>query len=171
MLNESDLSTPSPCLSPSEALIRDARREDAASVVRMVRRFAANNGGQPTNGLPDLGWDVLGAEPWESALIAEAGPSPVGCALFERSYRPGSAERCLKLGSLFVEPAWRGQGIGRALVEGVLQRAQGLSCSRVVIGTAPCDACARRLCESLGFEPLPARGGYQTLISPALHPA
>lgn len=168
MPSESDLSEPSrPAIR-----IRDARHEDAAAIVRMIRRLAAHHGEHATLGLPAVEWDVLGSEVWASALVAEGGAALVGCALFDRHYRAPFAERCLDLGSLFVEPAWRGRGIGKALVEAVLRHAQGLNCSRVVVDTTQDNGAALFFCEKLGFEPAPVRGPrYQALVSPALHPS
>lgn len=149
-----------PIAAPPETLIRPARREDAAALVRMIRRLAAP--------LDDLGWDVLGAEPWATALLAEAGSLPgalpVGCAVLGRRHRAPSGERCLEVESLLVEPAWRGRGVGRALLEAVMRRAAALGCSRVTVATA---GEAARFYARLGFAPLP---GSRILLGPALEP-
>jgi GNAT superfamily N-acetyltransferase len=115
-------------------------------------------------------WDVLGADTWAAAFVAEAGGKPVGCALAGRHYRAAFGERCLDLGSLVVEPAWRGRGVGRALVAAVLRRAEELACSRVMVGTTTGNTSAQRFYQRLGFEPLPGPR-YRMLISPELRPA
>lgn len=161
-----------PIALPPEPLIRAARREDAARVVRMLRRLAAPHGEFATVGPADLEWDVLGAEPWATALLAEAAGAAVGCAVLGRPCRAAFGERCLELGSLYVEPAWRGRGVGRALVAAVLRHAEELACSRVTVGTTPAGLRARRFYEGLGFEPAPAPvPRCRMLVSPALRPA
>ncbi|SMF43639.1 Predicted N-acetyltransferase YhbS [Tistlia consotensis] len=161
-----------PLPSPSELQIRHAEREDAAAVVRMIRRLAVPHGERAPLGRAVAEWDVLGDEPWATALVAEAGPALVGCAVFGRHYRTPSAGRCLDLGSLFVEPAWRGRGVGRALVEAVLRHARVLDCSRVVVGTVAADAPAQAFYERLGFAPAALAGPrHRALVSPALQGA
>lgn len=152
--------------------VRPARREEAGALVRMIRRLAAHHGKRATLSHADMEWDVLGAEPWATAFVAEAGGELVGCALVGRYYRAPFGERCLDLGSLFVEPGWRGCGVGRALVAAVLRHAGELACSRVTVGATAANASAQPFYQSLGFEPAPLPGPrVRMLVSPELRPA
>ena len=55
------------------------------------------------------------------------------------------------LAELYVVPALRGQGLGRALMEAAMREARGRGADRMDIGVDEPDAVARRLYESLGF--------------------
>jgi putative acetyltransferase len=59
-----------------------------------------------------------------------------------------------ELKRLWVRPAARGLGLGRALTEAVLERAVAAECKAVYLDTAPAVmAAAHRLYLELGFEP------------------
>jgi GNAT superfamily N-acetyltransferase len=58
---------------------------------------------------------------------------------------------------LVVDPAARGQGVGRLLVSACLDRARAAGKRRMVISTDPRMTTAHRLYERLGFSRLPER--------------
>jgi ribosomal protein S18 acetylase RimI-like enzyme len=81
-----------------------------------------------------------------------AGDEPVGLALmrFRLSlWAPGL--ECY-LAELYVVPARRGEGIGRALMEAAMDLARGRGAGYMDLGTAETDVAARHLYESLGFD-------------------
>jgi GNAT superfamily N-acetyltransferase len=57
---------------------------------------------------------------------------------------------------LYVLPAGRGRGVGRALVEGIIAQARRRSYRRMLLDTLPTMSEARTLYASLGFAPIPA---------------
>ena len=61
------------------------------------------------------------------------------------------AERC-EFKRLYVRPAFRGRGIGRALLDWVLAEARGAGYREVVADTMPVMAEALRMYERAGFE-------------------
>lgn len=80
-----------------------------------------------------------------------AGEPPAGVA--QVRYRWGvwwDAEDCW-LEDLYVTPEARGTGLGRALVEAVLERAAARGCRRVELDVNSENAAALALYESLGF--------------------
>ena len=79
------------------------------------------------------------------ALVAETDGWLVGLAhyLFHRSTT--LIEPNCYLQDLFTSPASRGQGIGKALISGVCERARSAGGSRVYWLTHPSNATARRL--------------------------
>jgi GNAT superfamily N-acetyltransferase len=60
---------------------------------------------------------------------------------------------CAEIESVHVHPDWRGQGIGRLLMDSALARARHLGCYRVQLTSNVARPEAHRFYESLGFEP------------------
>ena len=82
------------------------------------------------------------------AYLPELGAAPVGIVGGYEA-EPGTIE----LISLWVSPAARGYGIGRALVEAVVGRACASGMSRVHLWVAESNHGARLLYERCGFQP------------------
>lgn len=58
------------------------------------------------------------------------------------------------LEEFYVAPEHRGHGLGRALLERVLETARERGAGRIDLGTAESDLAARHLYEAFGFENL-----------------
>jgi GNAT superfamily N-acetyltransferase len=53
------------------------------------------------------------------------------------------------IGTIFIEPAWRGQGLGRAITQSIIDRLESAGCrTLILVATAE----GRRLYEHMGFE-------------------
>ncbi|HJR67758.1 MAG TPA: GNAT family N-acetyltransferase [Gemmatimonadaceae bacterium] len=78
----------------------------------------------------DLRASLFGERPAAEVLIAEAGDEAAGFALFFHNYSTFLGKRGLYLEDLFVFPAHRGLGIGRALMSRLAQLAVERSCGR-----------------------------------------
>jgi GNAT superfamily N-acetyltransferase len=92
-------------------------------------------------------------------LLGAAGDGSPAEGVAQVRYRLGvwwNAEDCW-LEDLFVAPSARGSGLGRALVQGVLDRAAARGCRRVELDVNDANLPALRLYESLGFAT--GRGG------------
>ncbi len=63
-------------------------------------------------------------------------------------------EGCCELRKMYLEPAWRGRGLGRRLLDHALARARGLGFNRVELETAGVLKEAITLYESYGFQPI-----------------
>ncbi|HKV89846.1 MAG TPA: GNAT family N-acetyltransferase [Thermoplasmata archaeon] len=85
--------------------------------------------------------------PGGTLILARAGREPVGCAGL-RPGPPGSGE----LKRLYVRAPHRRSGVGRILVETVIEAARGRGYSTLYLDTLPSMEVARRLYLSLGFE-------------------
>jgi ribosomal protein S18 acetylase RimI-like enzyme len=79
------------------------------------------------------------------------GSPPVGIALVRFREAVFHDKLDAYLEELYVAPDHRGHGLGRALLEGVLDTARERGAGRIDLGTAESDVAARRLYESLGF--------------------
>ena len=86
------------------------------------------------------------APPDGRLLLALHDGAPVGCvALQRRSPSRGEMKR------LYVRPAARGLGVGRALVSRVLEDARTIGYEEIVLDTLPVMFEAQRLYEQFGF--------------------
>jgi len=62
--------------------------------------------------------------------------------------------------NIAVHPALRGHGLGRKLVEGLMEEAQSLKCTRCTLEVRPSNTEAIKLYESFGFHSVGRRPGY-----------
>jgi ribosomal protein S18 acetylase RimI-like enzyme len=84
-------------------------------------------------------------------LILLAGDGPDGLAVLRFRAAIWSTGLECYLAELYVVPARRGQGRGRALMEAALREARDRGADTMDIGVDEPDLAARRLYESLGF--------------------
>lgn len=73
---------------------------------------------------------LFGPQPGAEVLIAEMDGAPAGFALFFHNFSTFVGRRGLYLEDLFVRPAYRGQGIGRALLARLAAIAVARGCGR-----------------------------------------
>lgn len=90
------------------------------------------------------------------AAVLLGGSGPHGLAVLR--FREAIWEEALEcyLAELYVVPARRGQGLGRALMDAAIELARGRGATHMDLGTGENDEAARALYESLGFD---NRGG------------
>src|SRR5205809_1642078 len=74
---------------------------------------------------------LFGERPYAEVLIARLGDEPVGFALFFHSYSTFLARPGIYLEDLFVLPAQRRRGAGKALMQRVIQIARERGCGRL----------------------------------------
>ncbi|MEW6321785.1 MAG: ribosomal protein S18-alanine N-acetyltransferase [Acidobacteriota bacterium] len=82
-----------------------------------------------------------------------------GCAVaaFCAFWRVGDQ---IHINNLAVRPEWRGRGVGRALLAGVLEAAAGLGAPRATLEVRRSNEPARRLYEGAGFRVTGVRKAY-----------
>jgi GNAT superfamily N-acetyltransferase len=93
---------------------------------------------------------LFGARPAAEVVIAEADGGAVGFALFFHSYSTFLARPGLYLEDLFVVPAHRGRGIGRALMVHLAKLALARGCGRFEWSVLDWNAPAIGFYRSLG---------------------
>ncbi len=113
--------------------LRRAVRADVPEILRLIRALAeyeklAHEVVATEAALADT---LFGARPAAEVLLAEESGRAVGFALFFRNYSTFLARPGIYLEDLFVEPAFRGQGIGKALLKAVARLAVERGCGRL----------------------------------------
>lgn len=133
-------------------VIRRACPADCQPIVQMVGQLAAHHGDTPTLTHDDLARDLFSEKPWISVIVAETGGRLIGyaamCGLIQLQF----GARGMDIHHLFTETTFRGQGVGRNLVEACKTEAGRLSCRYVTVGTHPDNHEAQAFYTSLGFE-------------------
>jgi ribosomal protein S18 acetylase RimI-like enzyme len=82
-------------------------------------------------------------------LLGRPGPSGLAVLRFRGAIATDTLE-CY-LAELYVVPARRGAGLGRALMEAAIRAARSHGADHMDLNTSEADVAARRLYESLGF--------------------
>lgn len=80
---------------------------------------------------------------------ANAGAAGVGCV----ALRPLTTSMA-EVKRMYVDPQWRGQGIGRRLLDALIDKARALGYSTLRLGTLDDMTAAQSLYRSLGFAPI-----------------
>jgi ribosomal protein S18 acetylase RimI-like enzyme len=123
-------------------------------VVELLDSYATDpvGGGRPLP--PDVRRRLLPAlrsHPTSRVLLAVADGEPVGIAVCFVGLSTFSAKRLLNIHDLAVLPAWRGRGVGRALLSAAEERACAEDCCKLTLEVQDDNARARGLYESFGF--------------------
>jgi ribosomal protein S18 acetylase RimI-like enzyme len=85
-------------------------------------------------------------------VLARAGDDVVGLASCSMLWPAVRTTRSLYLKELYVLKAWRGKGVGRALMNEVQRMANEGGCSRIEFTTDVQNADAQAFYEALGFD-------------------
>jgi GNAT superfamily N-acetyltransferase len=97
---------------------------------------------------------LFGATPAAAALLGYADGEPVGFALYFHNYSTFLGRRGLYLEDLFVLPAARGRGVGRALLGALARVALERGCGRMEWSVLDWNEPAIAFYRSLGARPL-----------------
>ena len=134
----------------SEPPVRAATAADAANVGRLLHDFNTEYD-DPTPGPDKLADRIERLLEGGDTAVLLAGPGPDGLAVLRfRTALWSEALECY-LAELYVVPAMRGRGLGRALMNAAIAFARERGADYMDLGTAETDVAARSLYESLGF--------------------
>ncbi len=105
-------------------VIRAARQEDAALIVRLILALAAYEKleHEVKAGEADITRELFGPAPRVFCQIAEVDGAPAGFALWYYTFSTFQGRHGIWLEDLFVVPEMRGRGIGKALLADLAQR-------------------------------------------------
>ena len=116
--------------------IRPANRDDSETLFRLISALAEYEKlTHLVTATPEkIGDALFGAKPHAEAVIVEVdqdgAKQAVGFALFFHNFSTFLAKPGLYLEDLFVDPAWRGHGLGKALLKYLAALAVERDCGR-----------------------------------------
>ncbi len=104
---------------------------------------------------------LFGSRPAAEALIARSGGEPAGFALYFHNFSTFIGKHGLYLEDLFVRPAFRGRGIGKALLARLARLALERDCGRFEWAVLDWNRPARDFYEALGAQSNPSWVNYR----------
>ena len=149
----------SACAVAGELRIRPAREDETDRVAELLveayAEYAARMSPDAWASFAQIIGNVRGRMTEAEILVAERDGRPVGSVTVFSQGR-GVREQTLGVRMLGVPPSERGTGVGRALMEYVIERARSAGLERVVLTTSQEMETARDLYERMGFRREPA---------------
>ena len=130
--------------------VRRASAEDACAIAELLHDFNREFD-EPTPSVETLEQRIVHLLHGGDTLVLLVGGRPDGLAVLRfRDALWSSGLECY-LAELYVTPAQRGHGLGRALMEAAMREARTRGADSMEIGVDEPDQAARHLYESLGF--------------------
>ena len=136
---------------PLDVAVRPAERGDAQAVAEMAGA-PGRGGGPPRFTAAAFLRDGFGGAPAFRALVAECGGEAVGYAVYCPGYDTDVAARGVWLADLYVRPAFRRRGAGRALLRALAARARADGGRWMVWSVLARNRAARRFYRRLARE-------------------
>jgi GNAT superfamily N-acetyltransferase len=137
--------------------VREATPADVPAILAMIRALAAYE--RLTHLCvaleADLDRALFGPRPAAEVLIGEVAGETAGFALFFHNFSTFLGRPGLWLEDLYVEPAHRGAGLGKALLKAVARLARERGCGRFEWSVLDWNAPAIGFYEGLGAAVLP----------------
>jgi len=141
--------------------IRNAQPSDASTLVALIGELAEfEKLSHLVEVTPQaLSKHLFGLQPSAHAVVAHAGPTPeapvVAFALYFTNFSTFLGRPGLYLEDLYVQPAWRGQGLGRALLQHLGALAVRRGCGRFEWSVLDWNEKAIAFYEKMGASVLP----------------
>jgi ribosomal protein S18 acetylase RimI-like enzyme len=130
--------------------VRRAELADAEAVGRLMHDFNAEFD-EPTPGPERIAERIRELLAGGDTAILLTGSGPDGLAILRFRLAITTPGLECYLAELYVVPARRGQGLGRALMNAAIDEARARGADYMDLGTSEDDVAARALYESLGF--------------------
>ena len=145
--------------------IAPAQEADVALILGLIRELAEyeNLSHQVVATEAKLRHALFGPRPAAEALIARVGGECAGFALYFHNFSTFLGRHGLYLEDLFVRPAFRTLGVGKALLRHLARLALERDCGRFEWAVLDWNRSARDFYESLGAEPNPTWVNYRIM--------
>jgi GNAT superfamily N-acetyltransferase len=130
------------------------RRDHQAAVVALIAAYAMDpmgNGGPLPQDVLDQLIPGLARHPTTVILLAYVDGRPAGIATCFVGFSTFYARPLINIHDLAILPEFRGQGVGRQLLEGVAGKARALGCCKVTLEVHEGNARAKQMYEAAGF--------------------
>ncbi len=136
--------------------VRAAAAADVPTILRFIRELAEYERAPQEAVATDvlLHEALFGPRPACEAFIGEVGGVAEGFALFFHNFSTWKGRRGVYLEDLYVTPAARGKGLGKALLAAVARVAVERGCPRLEWNVLDWNEPALRFYRSVGAEPL-----------------
>ena len=135
--------------------IRMATPDDVPALYLLKWQMALAEGSAHALRASETDWrrDMFGPQPRFVAVVAEADDTLIGMAILVERYSPTWVGLLLAIDAVFVTPAHRSRGVGKALLARAAAEAvrRGAPFVELMVRT---QNPARRLYERVGFEPV-----------------
>ena len=137
-------------------VLRFATPEDVATILRFVRELAEfeREADKVVATEALLHEAMFGERPVAEAVMAERDGEPLGMALFFHNFSTWTGWRGLYLEDLYVTPAARGSGVGKALLSHLAGIAVDRGCSRFEWAVLNWNQKAIDFYKAMGAEPM-----------------
>lgn len=137
-------------MSATNVTVRAATRADTLAIGRLLHDFNTEYL-EITPGPAKLAERIAELMEAGDTEVLLAGDEPLGLAVLRFRLAIWSTGTECYLAELYVVPDRRGQGLGRALMERVLEVARARGADWIDLGTSEDDVAARALYERMGF--------------------
>ena len=137
----------------AELTVRPARENDAEAIARIYNQGIEDRVATLETELrtPEERRRWMAARgPRHPVIVAEAAGTVVGWASLNQ-FNPRPAYQHVADFSVYVDRDWRGKGVGRRLLEAVIELAREIGYHKMVLATFPTNEGGVRLYERLGF--------------------
>lgn len=117
----------------SNLKIKKAKRKDVPLILSLIKELAEYEklSHQVVASVKDLANNLFGSKKFAEVLLGYYDKKPVGMALFFHNYSTFEGKPGIYLEDLYVKPAFRGKGIGKALLLKLIRIADKRNCGRV----------------------------------------
>ncbi|MGH8064801.1 MAG: GNAT family N-acetyltransferase [Candidatus Entotheonellia bacterium] len=143
-----------------EADLHDQQHQ--AAIVHLVDAYARDplgNGEELPAEVRDRLIPGLRQHPASLVFLAYDGADPVGIAVCFVGFSTFAAQSLINIHDLAVIPEYRGQGVGRTLLERVEARGRELGCCKLTLEVREDNYRAQRLYGKFGFGAMPGEYG------------